>query len=149
MKTSWENILKTPLVKVKTITKTYFKNSLKNHLKHHVVPHFARWTKILPSQEIVINPIWENGYLKKITHVVLKKSLVAHVFGATCFLTMSKPSNRVHPIVVGEIFYWLGLQFHDTFATHFSLHQFKVAIKAGCEMVIHGFKCTMTGLFSS
>lgn len=57
MKTSWENILKTPLVKVKTITKTYFKNSFKNHLKHHVVPHFAMWTKILPSQEIVINPI--------------------------------------------------------------------------------------------
>jgi len=57
MKTYGENILKTPLVKVKTITKTYLKNSLKNHPKHHVVPHFAMWTKILLSQEIVINPI--------------------------------------------------------------------------------------------
>ncbi len=124
MKTSWENILKTPLVKVKTITKTYFKNSLKNHPKHHVVPHFVMQTKILHSQEIVINPIWDQRVLFKNYTCCFEKIFVviAHVFRVTCFLTMTKPSNRIHPIAVGEIFYWLRLQFHDTFATHFSLH---------------------------
>jgi hypothetical protein len=116
-----------------------------------VVPHFAMQTKILPSQKIMINPIWnQRVFLKNYTRCFEKIFVViAHVFGVTCFLIMTKPSNRVHPIVVREIFYRLRLQFHDTFATHFSLHQFKIATKAGCEMVIHGFKCTMTKLFSS
>jgi hypothetical protein len=69
---------------------------------------------------------------------------------------MTKLSNGVHPIKVGEALYQftsrsLCLQFHDFFATHFSPHQFGVATKSGYELVIHGIKCTMdlhlTGFF--
>ncbi len=41
----------------------------------------------------------------------------------------------------------------DTLVTHFSLHQFKIAIKNTCEILIHDIKCTLelhsTRLFSS
>jgi hypothetical protein len=34
-------------------------------------------------------------------------------------------------------------QCHEAFATHFSPHQFVVATKGDCEIVIHGVKCTL------
>jgi hypothetical protein len=37
----------------------------------------------------------------------------------------------------------LCLQFHETFATHFSPHQFGVATKGGCEIVIHSIMCIL------
>jgi hypothetical protein len=48
---------------------------------------------------------------------------------------------------MGETLYqftsrFLCFQFRDAFATHFSPHQFKVAIKGGYETIIHGIKCT-------
>jgi hypothetical protein len=50
--------------------------------------------------------------------------------------------------VVGETLYRLKsrvlcLQFHEAFTTHFSPHQFGVTIKGGCEIIIHGIKCTL------
>jgi hypothetical protein len=33
------------------------------------------------------------------SHIVIK----THVLGITCLLTMTKPSNGVHPIIVGEM----------------------------------------------
>jgi hypothetical protein len=37
----------------------------------------------------------------------------------------------------------LCFQFRKTFATFFSPHQFGVATKGSCEIVIHGIKCTL------
>jgi hypothetical protein len=73
---------------------------------------------------------------------------IACVFGATCFLAMTKPLDGVHPILVEETLYRLTsctlcFQFHDVFATHFSSHQFRVAIKGGCVAIIHGIRCTL------
>jgi hypothetical protein len=57
---------------------------------------------------------------------------------------MTKLLGGVHPIVVGETTsHALCLQFHDGFTTHFSSHQFKIAIKGSCEVVIHNIKCTL------
>jgi hypothetical protein len=51
---------------------------------------------------------------------------------------MTKPSNGVRPIAVKETLYQLiscalCFQICETFATHFSPHQFRVAIKGGYE----------------
>jgi hypothetical protein len=72
---------------------------------------------------------------------------IAHIRGAICLLTMIKPWGGVCPITMGEALYWptnhtLCLQFHDAFATHFSLHQFAITIKGRCEAMIHRIKCT-------
>jgi hypothetical protein len=61
---------------------------------------------------------------------------------------MTKPSSGVRPIAVEEtlyqfISYILCLQFHETFATHFSTHKFGVAIKGGYEAIIHDIRCTL------
>ncbi len=37
----------------------------------------------------------------------------------------------------------LCLQFCNAFTTHFSPHQFRVAIKGGCEAIIHDISCTL------
>jgi hypothetical protein len=49
---------------------------------------------------------------------------------------------------MGETLYQLTshtlcLQIYETFATHFSPHQFGIATKGGCEIVIHDNKCTL------
>jgi hypothetical protein len=54
----------------------------------------------------------------------------------------------VCPIVIGEVLYQLTihalcLQFWDTFVTHFSSHQFGIAIKGGNEVVVHGIQCVL------
>jgi len=61
---------------------------------------------------------------------------------------MTNPLSRVHPIAMGETLYQLTnhalcFQFCDTFATHFSPHQFKIATKGDCEVVDHGIMCTL------
>jgi hypothetical protein len=63
-------------------------------------------------------------------------------------LAMTKPSGGTCFIEVGEKLYQLTscilcLQFCDAFATHFSPHKFKVAIRGGCEVVIHDIKYTL------
>jgi len=73
---------------------------------------------------------------------------MTHVLGEACILTMTKPPGNVHPLVMRETLYQLSshvlcLQFCDAFATHFSMHQFGVTTKGGCEIVIHGVKCTL------
>jgi hypothetical protein len=73
---------------------------------------------------------------------------IVDILGAARFLTMTKPLNGVRPIVVGENLYKLishnlCLQFHDAFATHFSLRQFGIATKGGYETIIHGIRCTL------
>jgi hypothetical protein len=57
--------------------------------------------------------------------------------------TMTKSLSGVCSIVVGEALYQLTshvlcLQFCETFATHFSPHQFGVAIKGDYKIVFHG-----------
>jgi hypothetical protein len=72
---------------------------------------------------------------------------IACILGAAYLLTMTKPLRGVHPIVVGETYrltsHALCFQFLETFTTHFSPHQFGVTTKCGCEVVIHGMKCTL------
>ncbi len=63
-------------------------------------------------------------------------------------LAMTKPSGGVRPIAVEETLYWLTsyvlcFQFHETFVTHFSPHQFGVATKGGYEVVIHSIRCIL------
>jgi hypothetical protein len=48
---------------------------------------------------------------------------ITHVFGVAYFLIMTKPSNEICPIAMGEmlyrfISYTLCFQFHDTFTTY-------------------------------
>jgi len=73
---------------------------------------------------------------------------MAHVLATTHFLTMTKPSCGVRPIVVGETLYRmtnynLCLQFCETFATHFPPYPFRVTTKGGCDLIIHNIKCTL------
>jgi hypothetical protein len=73
---------------------------------------------------------------------------IAHVFGTARLLARTKPLGGVHPIAMGETLYRftscaLCLQIYETFATHFSSHQFGIATKGGCEIVIHDNKCTL------
>jgi hypothetical protein len=73
---------------------------------------------------------------------------ITHVLRATCLLAMTKLLRGVRSIAMGETIYQftnpvLCLQFHETFVTHFSTHQFRVATKGGCEIVIHGIMCTL------
>jgi hypothetical protein len=61
---------------------------------------------------------------------------------------MTKPLGGVHHITMGETLYrftshFLCLQFRDAFVTHFYANQFEVAIKGGCEIIIHGIICTL------
>jgi hypothetical protein len=73
---------------------------------------------------------------------------IARVLGITRLLATIKLLGGVHPIISGESFYQLTshtlcLQFREAFATHFPPHQFVVATKGGCEVVIHDIKCTL------
>jgi hypothetical protein len=73
---------------------------------------------------------------------------IAHVFGLAYLLAMTKLLGGVRPIIVRKTLYrftshiWC-LQFHNTFATNFSPHQFGVATKDSYEVVIHDIKCTL------
>jgi hypothetical protein len=75
-------------------------------------------------------------------------SQIAHVLGVARFLAMTKPSNGIHPITVGEALYRLTnctlcFQFREYFPTNFSPYQIGVATKGDYEIVIHGVKCTL------
>jgi hypothetical protein len=59
-------------------------------------------------------------------------------------LAMTKLSGGVHPIIYRFTSYILCLHIYDTFATHFSLHQFEITTKGGYEVFIHDIRCTMT-----
>jgi hypothetical protein len=67
---------------------------------------------------------------------------MTHIFGVAKLLALAKLSNAIQPIVMGETFYRLVnralcLQFHDSFSFHLSLHQFGMAIRGGCETMVH------------
>jgi hypothetical protein len=64
-------------------------------------------------------------------------------------LAMTKPSSGVCPIVVRKHYIVSQVVFYaftsmTPFATHFSPQQFGIATKGGCEVVIHGIRCTIT-----
>jgi hypothetical protein len=68
--------------------------------------------------------------------------------GVTMLLILAKPFTSIQPIVVGEVFYRLVnktfyFQFHDAFAIHLSPHQFGVAIKGGCEIMVHNIRIAL------
>ncbi len=67
---------------------------------------------------------------------------IVQVLSATKLLALAKPFGGIQLIVMGEVLYWLVsrtlfLQFHDTFFIHLLLHQFGVAIRGKCEVVVH------------
>jgi hypothetical protein len=73
---------------------------------------------------------------------------IARVLGATCLLTMTKPSSEVRPIVMSKTLHQLTtctlfVQFREDFATHISPHQFGVTTKGGFETIIHNIRCTL------
>jgi len=73
---------------------------------------------------------------------------ITHILKATHLLTMTKPSNGIHSITMGETLYRLTshalcLQFREDFATFFSPHPFKIVTKGGCETIIHDIRCTL------
>jgi putative Ca2+/H+ antiporter (TMEM165/GDT1 family) len=56
-----------------------------------------------------------------------------------------KQVKNVRPITIGEVIYQLiahtlAIQFKDTFAEHFSPHQFGVAMSSGCEIMVRGVR---------
>ncbi|KAL2608417.1 hypothetical protein R1flu_026990 [Riccia fluitans] len=72
----------------------------------------------------------------------------AYLLGASCLLALEKPSSDIRPIPVGEILYrlvarTLGFQFQEALADHFSPLQFGVAMRGGCETIIHGLRATL------
>ncbi|KAL2634313.1 hypothetical protein R1flu_005792 [Riccia fluitans] len=73
---------------------------------------------------------------------------MAYLLGASCLLALEKPSGGVRPIAVGEVLYrlvahTLGFQFREALADHFSPLQFSVAMRGGCETIIHGLPATL------
>ncbi len=73
---------------------------------------------------------------------------IAHVFCTTHLLTMTKPSGRIRPIVMGETLYplisrALCFQLCDGFVTNFSPHQFGIITKGDYEAIIHGIRCIL------
>jgi len=73
---------------------------------------------------------------------------ITKALGATRLLILAKPSTSIQPIAIGEVFYWLVnrtfyFKFRDAFATHLSPHQFGVAIKGGCEIMVHNIPITL------
>jgi hypothetical protein len=93
-----------------------------------------------------------NDYLNCFNFILISHRVTfhfeLHVFRVAHLLAMTKPLNRVCPIIVGETLYQfrscsLSLQIHNAFVTHLSLHQFKVAIKGNCEAIIYNIKCTL------
>jgi hypothetical protein len=60
-------------------------------------------------------------------------------------LALEKQVEGVRPITIGEVIYQLiahtlAIQFKNTFAEHFSPHQFGVAMLGGCEIMVHGVR---------
>jgi len=72
---------------------------------------------------------------------------ITHVLGAAHFLTITKPSSGIHPIAMGEVLYSFiscaKLSISQCLCKHFSLHQFGIATKGVCEVVIHSISYTL------
>jgi hypothetical protein len=81
---------------------------------------------------------------KHITHGHVPP-LVSCLLVALQLLVLEKQIRGVRPITIGKVIYQLvahtlTIRFKDTFAKHFSPHQFGVATLSMCEIVVHGLK---------
>jgi hypothetical protein len=68
---------------------------------------------------------------------------VSQMFVTTLLLVLGKQVEGVRPIMIGKVIcylvaYTLVIQFKDTFAKHFSPHQFGVAMSSKCKTIVHG-----------
>ncbi len=59
--------------------------------------------------------------------------------GASCFLAMVKPSNKIQPFILGEALYFLTshtlcVYNFDFFSTHFPFQVFGIVIKGGYKL---------------
>ncbi|KAL2608814.1 hypothetical protein R1flu_027387 [Riccia fluitans] len=73
---------------------------------------------------------------------------MAYLLGASCLLALEKPLGGIRPIAVGEVLYrlvvvTLGFKFWEALVDHFSPLQFGVAMRGGCETIIHGLRTTL------
>ncbi|KAL2653409.1 hypothetical protein R1flu_021537 [Riccia fluitans] len=72
----------------------------------------------------------------------------AYLLGASCLLALKKPLGGIQPVAVGEVHYRLvacslGFQFRETLVDHFNPLQFGVAMRGGCETIIHDLHATL------
>jgi hypothetical protein len=56
--------------------------------------------------------------------------------------------GSIHPITISEVTYRLvtcilAIRFKNTFTKHINLHQFGVAIRGGCEIIVHGVQAML------
>jgi hypothetical protein len=98
-----------------------------------------------------MKPFWPWGLsqqlsqLFKVNSHVVASSIQRSIIRVLCvirLLALIKPYRSIQSIVVHEVIYWLVnralcLYFCDVFFIHLSPHQFGVAIKGGCEMVVY------------
>jgi hypothetical protein len=77
------------------------------------------------------------------SHVVVD-CIYGSSFRANWFLVLAKPFNDIHLIIVGRALYRLAskalcLKFFAMFVFHLSPYRFKMTIRRGCEVMVHGF----------
>jgi hypothetical protein len=91
-----------------------------------------------------------SGFLQlfKLCSHIVKSQIPLQIASVLCtahLLTMTKPSGKVCPIIVGQAMYQLisrtlCFQLCDTFVTNFSPHQFGITTKGDYEKIVHGIK---------
>jgi hypothetical protein len=65
---------------------------------------------------------------------------ISHLFVALQLLALEKQAKGVRPMIYWLVTRTLVIQFKNTSAKHFSLHQFKVAMPGKCKTMVHGLK---------
>jgi hypothetical protein len=100
--------------------------------RKNLVNNFAQLLQALSSHVVVI-------------HIMLS---IAWALGSSRLLILAKLFESIQPIAVREFQYWLVnitlcLLFHDAFFTHLLLHQFKVVVLGGCEVVVHNVQVVL------
>jgi hypothetical protein len=73
---------------------------------------------------------------------------ISRLFVATWLLVLRKQARGVQPIMIKKVIYYLVaytliIQFKDTFAKHFSPHQFGVVMSSRCKTMVHGVKVVL------
>jgi hypothetical protein len=104
-------------------------------LIHHIFLPVAPWVWCMSYFDL---------FFKICGHIVRGHvpSSISRLFFAYQFLTLEKQSRCIHPITIGEVTYHLVaqtliIQFKDSLAKHFNLHQFSVMTYSECEAVVH------------
>lgn len=60
------------------------------------------------------------------------------IFGDVKLLALDKSSSGIRPTIMVEAFYWLVSRILQKFFFYLSSHHFNMAVRGGCEAVVHG-----------